>query len=51
MSQKSKGSNFHPARISGALKRIMEREVNKLGKKCKPRVKPLDLKKQDWSIK
>lgn len=47
---KAKGSNFHPARISGIQKLIREREANK-PKAKKAGIKPLDLSKGDWSLK
>lgn len=48
--KKGKGSNWHPARISGIQKLIREREANK-PKPKKVGLKPMDLKENDWSLK
>lgn len=47
------GSNYHPARISGQAKRIMERESNKQieESKIKSKIKPININKPDWTIK
>ncbi len=47
---KGKGSNWHPARISGIQKQLREREANLKVVKSRP-LKPLDLSKGDWSLK
>lgn len=49
---KAAGHNFHPSRISNRAKAERKRAYDKLhAKKPKPPLKPLDLKKNDWSVK
>ena len=49
---KAGGHNFHPSRISNRAKMEKKRAYDALvKKKSKPPLKPLDLKKNDWSVK
>jgi hypothetical protein len=49
---KSGGHNFHPSRISNRAKAEMKRTHDALAKKkVAPPLKPIDLKKNDWSKK
>lgn len=52
MGRKGQGSNYHPARISGRAKKLMEREANKIIEetKRKSKLNKLDISKPDWSI-
>lgn len=46
------GHNFHPSRTSGIQKQLRARDWNEQHKKKrKPKLKPIDLSKGDWSIK
>lgn len=46
----TKGSRFHPARISGRQKFLRKLEADRMNEKVKtPSLKPIDLSKQDWS--
>ena len=44
--------NYHPSRISGHQKFLRSKTANEMAlKKKKHKIKPLDLSKNDWSIK
>lgn len=49
MAKFTKGSRFHPARISGHQKFLRAKEVNESPKRKKNKLKPLDLSKSGWS--
>lgn len=51
MAKGTKGSKFHPARISGIQKQLRQREAALLMQpKKKPKFVPLDTTKGDWTM-